>query len=62
MKQLVYFIAVGLVFTVLQVATVEADHEGGHMPPPMCDGVPCPPPGDGTVPMCGDAPCPPPAP
>ena len=53
MKQLVYFIAVGLVFTVLQVATVEADHEGGHMPPPMCDPNPaCDPTSGNCCPTC----------
>ena len=42
MNKFFYFLAIGLAFTVLQVATVEAVHEGGHMAPPMCDGVPCP--------------------
>ena len=43
MKQLVYFIAVGLAFTALQVVTVEAQEEYPDMEPPMCDGEPCDP-------------------
>ena len=43
MKQLVYFIAVGLAFTALQVGTVEAQEEYTDMEPPMCDGEPCDP-------------------
>ena len=40
MKQLVYFIAVGLAFTALQVAPVEAQEGYPAMEPPMCDGEP----------------------
>ena len=43
MKQLVYFIAVGLAFTALQVAPVEAKEGYPDMEPPMCDGEPCDP-------------------
>ena len=43
MKQLVYFIAVGLAFTALQVAPVEAQDGYPDMEPPMCDGEPCDP-------------------
>ena len=43
MKQLVYFIAVGLAFTALQVAPVEAQEGYPDMEPPMCDGEPCDP-------------------
>ena len=43
MKQLVYFLMVGLVFTALQIGTVEAQEEYLDMEPPMCDGEPCDP-------------------
>ena len=43
MKQLVYFLILGLVFTALQVAPVEAQEEYPDMEPPMCDGEPCDP-------------------
>ena len=43
MKQLVYFLLVGLAFTALQVSTVEAQEEYPDMEPPMCDGEPCDP-------------------
>ena len=43
MKQLVYFLMVGLAFTALQVATVEAQEGDSGMEPPMCDGEPCDP-------------------
>ena len=43
MKQLVYFIAVGLAFTALPVVTVEAQEGYSDMEPPMCDGEPCDP-------------------
>ena len=43
MKQLVYFLMVGLAFTALQVATVEAQEGYPDMEPPMCDGEPCDP-------------------
>ena len=43
MKQLVYFVMVGLVFTALQVATVGAQEGYSDMEPPMCDGEPCDP-------------------
>ena len=43
MKQLVYFLMVGLAFTALQVGTVEAQEEYPDMEPPMCDGEPCDP-------------------
>ena len=43
MKQLVYFLMVGLAFTALQVSTVEAQEEYPDMEPPMCDGEPCDP-------------------
>ena len=61
MNKFVYFMAVGLAFAVLQVATVEADHDATHTggEVPMCGDVPCPPP-EGEAPMCGDVPCPPP--
>ena len=57
MNKFFYFMAVGLAFTALQVATVEADHEAAHMAPPMCPGplgtmIPCPAPGDGGPPPC----------
>ena len=43
MKQLVYFIAVGLAFTALQVVTVEAQEGYPDMESPICDGEPCDP-------------------
>ena len=43
MKQLVYFLMVGLAFTALQVSTVEAQEGDPGMEPPMCDGEPCDP-------------------
>ena len=43
MKQLVCFLMVVLVFTALQVGTVEAQEEYPDMEPPMCDGEPCDP-------------------
>ena len=43
MKQLVYFVAVSLAFTALQVVTVEAQEGYPDMEPPMCDGEPCDP-------------------
>ena len=43
MKQLVYFLMVGLAFTALQVVTVEAQEGYPDMEPPMCDGKPCDP-------------------
>ena len=43
MKQFVYFLMVGLVFTALQVVTVEAQEGYPDMEPPMCDGEPCDP-------------------
>ena len=43
MKQLVYFLILGLVFTALQVAAVEAQEGYPDMEPPMCDGEPCDP-------------------
>ena len=48
MNKFVYFMAVGLAFTVLQVATVEAQDTaaglvtGGANAPADCGGVPCP--------------------
>ena len=36
MKQLFYFVMVGLAFTVLQVVTVEAQEVDLDMEPPMC--------------------------
>ena len=46
MNKIFYFLMVGFAFTVMQVTTVEAVHEGGHMATPMCGGVPCPTGGD----------------
>ena len=43
MKQLVYFLILGLAFTALQVAAVEAQDGYPDMEPPMCDGEPCDP-------------------
>ena len=43
MKQLVYFIAVGLAFIALPVVTVEAQEGYPDMELPMCDGEPCDP-------------------
>jgi len=43
MKQLVYFLILGLVFTALQVVAVEAQEGYPDMEPPMCDGEPCEP-------------------
>ena len=43
MKQLVYFLMVGLTFTALQVVTVEAQEGYPDMEPPMCDGESCDP-------------------
>ena len=43
MKQLIYFLVVGLTFTALQVAPVEAQEEYPDMEPPMSDGEPCDP-------------------
>ena len=43
MKQLVYFLILGLVFTALQVAAVEAQEGYPDMEPPICDGEPCDP-------------------
>ncbi len=43
MKQLVYFLMVGLTFTALQVVTVEAQEGYPDMESPMCDGEPCDP-------------------
>ena len=43
MKQLVYFLILGLAFTALQVAAVEAQEGYPDMEPPMCDGEPCEP-------------------
>jgi len=61
MNKFVYFMAVGLAFTALQVATVSADTAAGLVtgggPPADCGGVPCPT-GDDTHPcaaMTGDA-------
>ena len=62
MNKFVYFMAVGLAFTVLQVATVEAQDTAaglvtGANAPADCGGVPCPT-GDDTHPcaaMTGDA-------
>ena len=42
MKQFIYFLMVGLAFTALQVAAVEAQ-EGYPDMEPMCDGEPCDP-------------------
>ena len=67
MNKFVYFMAVGLAFTFLQVTTVSADTAaglvtGGANAPADCGGVPCPTGDDagmapGTVRMCGDVPC-----
>ena len=61
MNKFFYFLAVGLAFTVLQVATVSADTAAGLVTganaPADCGGVPCPT-GDDTHPcaaMTGDA-------
>ena len=43
MKKFVYFIAVGVAFTALQVVTVEAQEGYSDMEPPMCGGEPCDP-------------------
>ena len=43
MKKLFYFLMVGLAFTALQVAAVEAQEGYPDMEPPMCDGEPCDP-------------------
>ena len=43
MKQFVYFLMVGLAFTAIQVAAVEAQEGYSDMEPPMCDGEPCDP-------------------
>ena len=43
MNKFVYFMAVGLAFTALQVVTVEAQEGYPDMEPPMCDGEPCDP-------------------
>ena len=43
MKQLVYFLILGLAFTALQVAAVEAQEGYPDMEPPMCDEEPCDP-------------------
>ena len=65
MNKFVYFMVVGLAFTALQVATVEADPVL-TIGDPACATVPpaagCPPgsPGFMDPPMCGDEPCPPP--
>ena len=47
MNRLVYLLMVGLAFTVLQISTVAADHEAGHIQGTDdgsgdCGGVPCP--------------------
>ena len=52
MKQLVYLLMVGLAFTALQVAMVEAQEGDSGMEPPMCDGEPCDP---GMEPPMGDS-------
>ena len=52
MKQLVYLLMVGLAFTALQVAMVEAQEGDSGMEPPMCDGEPCDP---GIEPPMGDS-------
>ena len=43
MQKIVYFLMVGLAFTALQVATVEAQEGDPGMEPPICDGEPCDP-------------------
>ena len=43
MKQFVCFLMVGLAFTALQVAAVEAQEGYPDMESPMCDGEPCDP-------------------
>ena len=43
MKKLFYFVMVTLVFTAIQVVTVEAQEGYPDMEPPMCDGEPCDP-------------------
>ena len=43
MKQFVYFLMVTLVFTAIQVVTVEAQEGYPDMEPPMCDAEPCDP-------------------
>ena len=54
MKQLLYFLIVGLAFTTPQVAPVGAQEAdlGLEEPPMMCGDVPCE-----ELPMCGDIPC-----
>ena len=56
MKQLIFFVIVGLAFINLQVATVTAQEADlGLEEPLMCGDVPC----DlgAELPMCGDVPC-----
>ena len=70
MKNILYSLAVGLAFTVFQVAPVGADDsmlpgttvgDQGEHPPGEHHDPTMPPPGDhGGIPMCGDVPCPPP--
>ena len=43
MNKFVYFLAVGLAFTALQVAAVEVQEGYPDMEPLMCDGEPCDP-------------------
>ena len=43
MKKLFYFLTVGLAFTALQVAPVEAQEGYPDMKPPICDEEPCDP-------------------
>ena len=43
MKQFVCFLMVGLVFTAIQVVTVEAQEGYPDMESPICDGEPCDP-------------------
>ena len=52
MKNLVYFLMVGLVFTILQVATVEA--QAPTEPPPMGDPNAAPPMDDPNMPPLED--------
>jgi hypothetical protein len=70
MRQLIFFVIVGLAFTTLQVAAVGAQEADlGLEEPPMCGYVPCDPVADLPIKaqevdlgveeplMCGDAPC-----